>query len=146
MIIRKRKGRFKSLLKKTYTMKKLLFALVLLNWLALESCTKTANIEKEYILVEVLSDPGDGSGVFQAVTSDKKLIIYDDDTFKIENGKFCSFEEGAGLTGSGTINYSEGLMTGDECKDRRHLITQEGEYFTISYPCIEPCAQKYKEI
>ena len=86
-------------------MKNLCIVVALITSGLLSACTKSAVVDREFQLVEVLYDPGDGSGVFQPVESLKKIIFFDDDTFKVEHGDFCSFQEGPNLESTGTIDF-----------------------------------------
>ena len=98
-------------------------------------------------LVEMLADPGDGSGEFMPVTSSKIIEFLADGSFT-SNGNICVFS---------TLNDgdSEGsYLTTDE----GYSVECEGPFFSplnlqlkdgfliLTFLCIEPCQQKYKRI
>ena len=56
----------------------------------LSSCNETpeenSDVLSRWHMIEQLMDPGDGSGTFQPVVSDKTLTFFVDGTFSTENG------------------------------------------------------------
>jgi len=97
-------------------------------------------------LTENLIDPGDGSGIFVAVTSDKTISFYSDGTIS-SNGSLCntSVESTTGTTG--IYSMAETTIDSEACFSigLNFDITFEMDANTmiISYPCIEPCQSKY---
>lgn len=103
-------------------------------------------------LAEVLADPGDGSGVYEPVTSDKKLTFYSDGTF-IANQDMCgSIGNSTTDLVSGTYDLNDSTLTLLNCpvqgseEPQKLDFDLEGTSLTISYPCIEPCGEKYEKI
>ena len=113
------------------------------------SCKKenTNNQEttvSKWKLVEQLMDPGDGSGVFTPVISNKIITFYDDDTFT-SNGDVCSLNTETENESNGKYLETEGALSIKNCN--LHLSVQiEEPYMIISYPCIEGCSHKYEKI
>jgi hypothetical protein len=108
-------------------------------------------------LIEQYLDPGDGSGDFQPIESDRIIELLSDGTVSI-NGKLCvmSSEVGDIETGTYMITSSDeadttydGEIIPNTCSSRSAKI-----YFDLSlsgnlilwYPCIEGCAQKFTRI
>jgi hypothetical protein len=94
-------------------------------------------------LIEVLSDPGDGSGVYTAVNSDKTITFF-------ANGKV---EASVRLCGSGSDNESntgrfdeeKGIIIPNGCSYSIHVEFKD-TYMFLTLPCIEPCGEKYEKI
>lgn len=97
-------------------------------------------------LVEMLMDPGDGSGEFQATTWEVILSIEDNQDV-IANGILCGFGESADLLygklsiADSTIITScqNGELTYSFNIDESHLILS-------SHHCIEPCMAKFIKV
>ena len=125
---------------------KKLFLLFILLGLACNSEDPESEITGEWQLVEVLADPGDGSGKFQSVDSNKRVTFLKDGTYT-SNGIICDFttlseetsggqytvdDEGYLISCSGPIGYNINLRL-------------EDGFLIISFPCIEPCLQKFRK-
>ena len=100
-------------------------------------------------LIEQLMDPGDGSGTFQPVTSDKTLSFFEDGTFCSQNGSVCIGDLwSGGESSSGT--YSETSMTMDvsDCTGGHVPLSYEmdGGFLVLNYACIKACREKYEQI
>lgn len=95
-------------------------------------------------LIEVLSDPGDGSGTFQPVTSSKTVSFFDDGTVG-SNGILCQMSSGSGTGSAGTYSETEKVITPENCGVAPFLIhyEMEGANLILNYPCIEACREKY---
>lgn len=128
-------------------MKKILFALFLAG--ILFGCSEN-NINTDLIgkwkLTEILADPGDGSGTFHAVSSDKILEFHADGTVT-SNGPICYMTDESDSPGSGTYSLADSTITSPDCQDFSIDIRfkQTGSTLILYYPCIEPCAAKYKK-
>lgn len=125
---------------------------IILLFLVLISCKSDDSFSAESIvgtwrLVEVLADPGDGSGEFMRVTSNKTIEFLADGSFT-SNGDICAFSTESNGTSEGSYlttdtGYSiecEGTFVSNiilELKDNALILT---------FFCIEPCQQKYKKI
>ena len=97
-------------------------------------------------LVEQLFDPGDGSGEFEPVDSDKTITFFEDGIIK-SNGELCSMEAGITEEGS-TGNYiSESNTITANCSgnDFSYSYEMNGDELIVSFPCIEPCRHKFKK-
>jgi hypothetical protein len=142
-------------------MKKLIFLVVALVFL---SCTSdegkptggTAIIGK-WKLIEQLSDPGDGSGTFQPINSNRIIEFFNDGTVRV-NGVLCFMSSQVGKEESGTFRLitdpnndtqNDGEITPNTCSSRSAKV-----YFDLPvsgnlilwYLCIEPCGQKFEKI
>ena len=127
----------------------LLFVLIGLSVLS-SSCDKytcgfSQGIVGEWKLVEELMDPGDGSGTFQPVSSNKKIEFFGNGTFEA-NGEMCVMANQSSSTNSGTYDSSTETLSPDNCMSTQPLgITYElsADTLILYYPCFEGCAQKY---
>ncbi len=117
------------------------------------SCTDQSNLLDtndligQWQLSEVLADPGDGSGTFQPVDSDKTIAFRLDNTYE-SNGAICKTDA---MTGKniGTYDPEKQIINSPGCspdafRDIGYDL-KDGHLF-IYYPCIEPCAQKFVKI
>lgn len=100
----------------------------------------------QWKLIEQLMDPGNGSGTYQSVESDKIITFYSDNTFT-SNGDMCfvsseSDQDQTGIFTDSTIvpNANCGIVP----YPIRYTIT--GDYLELFYTCIEPCQQKWQKI
>lgn len=118
--------------------------------------TNTSLIGK-WKLIEQYFDPGDGSGDFQTVESQRIIEFFNDETVKI-NGDFCfmSSEIGDVETGVFTVTSDEasdttfdGEITPDTCGSGNVKVffnLQANGSLVLWFSCIEGCAQKFKKI
>lgn len=100
-------------------------------------------------LAEQLADPGDGSGTFEVVDSDREITFISDSTYTA-NGVICEFttESGTSTPTTGTYSLSSGEMKPGDCRNvppQATVLTLEfvGDELILNYPCIEPCRHKY---
>ncbi len=108
-------------------------------------------------LIEQLLDPGDGSGTFQTINSERVIEFFSDGTLKI-NGELCFMASEVGEEERGTYQ-----ITSDHTADTTHdgeIIPNTSDsrsakvYFDLPlsghlilwYQCIEPCGQKFQKI
>lgn len=108
-------------------------------------------------LIEQLSDPGDGSGTFQPINSNRTIEFFSDGTVAV-NGVLCFISSEVGekeigtyilSTDSNTDFQNDGEITPATCSSRSAKV-----YFDLPvsgnlilwYPCIEPCGQKFEKI
>lgn len=99
----------------------------------------------EWKLVEVLMDPGDGSGTFQPIVSNKTITFCSDGTF-LANGEMCSMTDQASTSHVGDYFISTGILNPENCASTQPLnitFTWSGDTLLLYYPCFEGCAQKY---
>lgn len=93
-------------------------------------------------LTEVLADPGDGSGVFREVESDKEITFYDDNTVK-SNGQLCRMSLDGTNPTEGYYSLEDSTIISGDCTLQFEI---EGGVLIIHYPCIEPCGEKYVKV
>lgn len=134
-------------------MKKITF-LIAITAVLFNSCTQEfiegvtdPNLLGDWKLVQVLADPGDGSGTFQDIDSDSELSFQSDGTF-ISNSPLCNFANQSGSSMKGTYDVENKSMESDDCSwdDWRVDYSVDGNTLILYFLCIEPCAQKYKRI
>lgn len=116
----------------------------------LVSCKKEEDpaLVNKWHLIEQLADPGDGSGTFQPVSSNKTVEFFEDGTIT-SNGSLCGMSSEVGSGSSGTYSTADSTITVDNCGfDPPNPMTFEmqGENLIINYPCIEPCREKYEQV
>lgn len=96
-------------------------------------------------LKEILFDPGDGSGTFQSVNSNKTLIF--DTTGNVtSNGLICDMS--IGTNASSIVTYSEANSTINSSNCPNLTLNYEliADTLVIIYPCIEPRKAKYSKV
>lgn len=125
--------------------------LLLFSFLFLTSCggskkdkTGKESITGKWKLVETLADPGDGSGTFQPVESEKTIEFRDDGTFVVYNGYLCPPAEQSGPS-TGTYSLSELTISPKNC-DTTITFERSDGMLILRFPCIEPCGEKYAKI
>lgn len=122
-----------------------LLALLLCGCRSDDNAVSPSAIEGRWILTEILSDPGDGSGVFMPVESDKELLILDDGTYT-SNADVCSFGTRSGPSSSGLVLEDEiGFYIDCEWPFPNPLrLSRDGSSLILAFSCIEPCLQKFE--
>lgn len=129
------------------------FPLIALLFIFLVSCDDddeaNSSISGTYQLTAIFSDPGDGSGQFNAVESSKRIIIYSDSSFQ-SNFSFCNgVTIEADGSGEGTVT-SNLLIFNEDCNNtlpsNELNIDLSNAELIISYLCIEGCSEKYTKI
>lgn len=105
-------------------------------------------------LVETLKDPGDGSGTFESIDSEKTIEFFSNGTFII-NGPLCGLSTSVGENTKGNVRHSNNserykLVANEECEMDNsfveYIILIEDSHLSIHYTaCIEGCAQKYQK-
>jgi hypothetical protein len=128
---------------------------VLIAFLSFVTCSSdddnTTTIEPGLIgnwkLVAIYSDPGDGSGDFAAVSSDKTIAFNANGTLN-SNANLCLLFSETGESSSGTYSETEGSFTITDCETTPVTAYYElvGVDLIISYFCIEGCQEKYEKI
>jgi hypothetical protein len=113
------------------------------------SCRKSDNNKNseligEWRLVEVLVDPGDGSGTFHSVISEK-TIEFQSNRYVISNGSICDMSIETVSPSTGTYSLSDSTINSSNCPNSPIKIKfhKAGTTLTISYPCDEACIAKY---
>lgn len=106
-------------------------------------------------LIEQLADPGDGSGTFQPIVSERTIAFLKDGTVEI-NGELCFMSSEVGDKETGYYKLItdfdaqyDGEITPNICSSRSARV-----YFDLPasgnlilwYQCIEGCGQKFMKI
>ena len=110
--------------------------------------TGSPSSEQSYHLIQVLNDPGDGSGIFVAVNSNKTITFYEDGTLT-SNGSICQSSITTDASSRGTYSETEMTIIPDDCDFEPwfpHTYELEGNILIINYPCIEACRAKFELI
>lgn len=132
-------------------MKKIVFTLITAGLLLSCNNDDNSNSDTDLIgkwqLIEVLSDPGDGSGTFSSVESDK-TITFRNGGIIVSNGSLCDMGITSDRPTFGTYSSSESTFNSTDCNNSEYDFEFEknGNILIIKYPCIEPCQAKYKRI
>ncbi len=110
------------------------------------NCYSSSNgIVGEWLLIEELVDPGDGSGTFQAVNSDKEIKFCDNGSYEA-NASMCLMTNQSDSTTYGTYDTSTETFSPENCMimaPMAYRYSVSGDTLILSYPCIEACQQKY---
>jgi len=119
--------------------------------------TDETGIIGKWKLIEQLADPGDGSGTFQPINSERVIEFFSEGTVSV-NGDLCFMTSEVGETVTGTYmktsdnNFDtqyDGEIIPNSCSSRSAKV-----YFDLSvsgnlilwYQCIEGCGQKFAKI
>lgn len=97
-----------------------------------------------WIQIEILADPGNGSGVFRPVESNKTIEFFEDGIIS-SNGSLCDLTIEAENNSSGTYSIIDKTIIPIDCPDNPMKIRfdLDGSNLIISYPCIEGCMAKF---
>ena len=112
------------------------------------SCNKNdeisnlSDLEGRWKLSEVLADPGNGSGAFQSVTSNKTLE-FDNNGNVTSNGFICDMSTGTNLNSSGTYSLTNRTINSNSCPNNTIQFELNNGSLILTYPCIEPCKAKF---
>ncbi|MEW7279317.1 lipocalin family protein [Aquimarina sp. 2201CG1-2-11] len=108
--------------------------------------TETPNTDLigNWRLIETLIDPGDGSGTFTAVESDK-IITFHEDGKITSNGSLCDVSIETNTPTSGTYSKTDATFNSKDCHNGDHTYNfkHEGLTLIVEFPCFEPCKEKY---
>ncbi len=124
-----------------------LYLLVFFFMISFFHCDQAQKLEDDGItgawkLTEVLADPGDGSGIFRKVESDKEITFYEDGIVKSNGQLSRMYDEGVN-SAEGMYSLKDSTITSGDCTLHFEI---EGNILTIYYPCIEPCGEKYIKV
>jgi hypothetical protein len=103
----------------------------------------TTDLIGKWRLVEVLSDPGDGSGVFQKVDSEKN-IVFGYDGMVSSNGNLCSQSTEINASTSGVYSLADSTISNSDCT--LYFRLENGELTMGNFNCIEACSAKFLKI
>ncbi len=120
----------------------ILLALLVLSCNKNKHSTQTPDDLGTWRLTAIYLDPGDGSGSYQSVSSQKKLKF--DAGLVLSNGQICDMSTDASSSSSANYQLSDSTIIG--CSqymlgDLRFSITVDT--LLVYYPCIEACIAKY---
>ncbi len=113
------------------------------------SCNKDeTGLTGEWKLVAQLMDPGDGSGVFTAVESDKTITFFKNG--KLESNKDLCYPLSASPESSkGTYSIEDSTLNITTCSGITSptiWFILSGDTLILSYLCFEGCGEKYVRI
>jgi hypothetical protein len=119
--------------------------LVIISFLA--SCKKNDrdSLTGTWLLKEVLMDPGNGSGVFTAVGSDKNLVFNTNGNVN-SNGVICDMSIESNTSTAGTYSEIDSTIISTTCPNLILKYEVSGDTLILIYPCIEPCKAKYIKV
>lgn len=95
-------------------------------------------------LTEILSDPGDGSGTYNPVESNR-ILTFNTNGSVTSNGSFCNMGIETGTWDSANWSLSDSSITVSDCYTDQFSIRFElsENIIELYYPCIEPCGMKF---
>ena len=119
--------------------------LVILSFLT--SCKKNdrGSLTGTWELKEVLMDPGNGSGVFTAVGSDKNLVFNTNGNVN-SNGVICDMSIESNTSTAGTYSEIDSTIISTTCPNLILKYEVSGDTLILIYPCFEPCKAKYIKV
>ena len=111
------------------------------------SCKKNKrnSLTGTWELKEVLMDPGNGSGVFSAVSSDKNLVFHTNGNVN-SNGIICDMSIESNTSTSGTYSEIDSTIISATCQNLIIKYEVSGDTLILIYPCIEACKAKYNRV
>jgi len=111
------------------------------------SCKKNKrnSLTGTWILKEVLMDPGNGSGVFTAVSSDKNLVFHTNGNVN-SNGIICDMSIESNTSTSGTYSENDSTIISATCQNLIIKYELSGDTLILIYPCFEACKAKYNRV
>jgi len=124
---------------------------ILVLTIALVSCNteeEGPQLVSKWHLIEQLADPGNGSGTFQPVSSQKTIEFLEDGTLT-SNGSLCNMEVQVGNGSSGIYNNSDSTIIVEDCgfaPPYPMTFEMQNGFLILNYPCIEPCREKYEPV
>ncbi len=111
------------------------------------SCKKNKrdSLTGTWELKEVLMDPGNGSGVFTAVSSDKNLVFNTNGNVN-SNGIICDMSIESNTSTSGTYSEIDSTIISATCQNLIIKYEVSGDTLILIYPCFEACKAKYTRV
>lgn len=110
-----------------------------------------SDIVGRWKLVEVYADPGDGSGKFKSINSQKTLEFYESGDLTVRNGTICQLDL-SDNNSMASIYSIDSTEVDDNFRLKIKDCTQDlyasiqGDILIIYFPCIEGCGEKYRRI
>jgi hypothetical protein len=103
------------------------------------------DLSGKWTLEQILLDPGDGSGKFQTVNSEKTIIFNTDGT-AVSNVSLCLMSIESKTKTRATYSPKDKSISPINCNKEVILHYQiEDDYLIVYYRCKEGCAEKYKK-
>ena len=108
-------------------------------------------------LIEQLADPGDGSGTFQSINSNRTIEFFKNGTVEV-NGGLCFMSSEVGDIETGTFmiisdntadTTYDGEIIPNTCSSRSARVyfdLPESVNLILWYQCLEGCGQKFTKI
>lgn len=96
-------------------------------------------------LIEVLADPGDGSGTFQPVISSKTVTFETNGTVSCL-GNLCNLSIASSPQTTGTYLRNTRSITTSNCNQLQLTYEIAADVLIINYPFIETCKSKYVRV
>ena len=111
------------------------------------SCKKNKrdSLTGTWELKEVLMDPGNGSGVFTAGSSDKNLVFHTNGNVN-SNGIICDMSIESNTSTSGTYSENDSTIISATCQNLIIKYELSGDTLILIYPCFEACKAKYNRV
>ena len=99
------------------------------------SCKKKdgGSLTGTWELKEVLMDPGNGSGVFTAVSSDKNLVFHSNGNVN-SNGIICDMSIESNTSTSGTYSENDSTIISATCQNLIIKYELSGDTLILIYP------------
>ena len=110
-----------------------------------EISSETSPLIGNWKLTEILADPGNGSGTFNPVTSNKTLTFDANGTVS-SNGTICDMSTASNTSSTGTYTATSTSINSSSCPSTTLIYELIGTTLILNYPCIEPCKAKYIKI
>lgn len=137
---------------------------LLLVLLFLFNCTSDDNSPKgdvelfgKWKLIEQYTDPGDGSGDFSSISSNRTVEFFSNGTI-VANGILCYMSSEVGENNSGTFKLissnetdtnHDGEILPNDCEfseTKIYFDINSNNKLVLWYQCIEGCGQKFEKI
>ena len=105
-------------------------------------------LTEKWKLIEILSDPGGGSGTFSKVES-RKTIEFHSDGRITSNGSICEMSTEADFPSEGTFSLADSTINVKDCgfvPPFEPKFSYKDGFLFIYFPCRESCIEKYEKI
>lgn len=128
-------------------MKSFAFILLISTYLLSCSSTKSLTILGTWKLTEQRLDIGDGNSTFTKIESNKTITFLIDGTLT-SNGAICFMTQTPEIPTTGIYDTLTKTLTSKDCPKTVLKINYEIKdgVLIISYPCMEPCQQKFVKV
>jgi hypothetical protein len=125
---------------------KILFLTLLVFSLTIQAQVSEKNLMEKWKLKQVLSDPGDGSGDFEFIKSEKTIGFLANGKV-VSNGSLCGPYNQIGKKSEDTYSKENNTITPSGCSKETKLVYElKNDYLIIHYSCKEGCAEKFEKI